>query len=441
MNIPQKLSTINSPLSAASNLVIFSHIPKTAGSTVNIIIDSNYKHIFNFYPRRNPPSTKLPDWINDFKNSMVALKDDTKPKLLRGHFGLGVHELLGVNNCTYITVLRDPVDRVISHYYFLEQVENFFENSSSDSALAKDNMTLEDFVYQRKSIITDNLQTRFISGLGWQRNQYKNVWREVHNKNFKVKYGDCTEEMLDCAKKNLKNYVIFGLQSRFSETLDLFKNVLRWKKVNFDTRRNVNKKKPKKEELDPDLIKFIQRENYLDIELYNYALEIFEEQLENLPYPIKVINSQTSWSYPSIPQKPNQELILTMKTKLQDVPKTQLEEADQLLEQGAYTKAINKYKEVIQANPEYVPALQKLANGYIQNNAEAQAMSVYERIIELNPKLDKPYAKLARLQVKKGDYNSAIPKFKKAISLKPDQPDWVFTDLGKALKKSKKSII
>ncbi|MDJ0650811.1 MAG: tetratricopeptide repeat protein [Xenococcaceae cyanobacterium MO_188.B19] len=437
MNITQKLATINNPLSAVENLVIFSHIPKTAGSTVNIVIDSNYEHIFNFYPRRNPSSTKLPDWINDFQEGMTALKDNPKAKLLRGHFGLGVHELLGVDNCIYITVLRDPVDRVISHYYFLDQVENFFDNS--DSALSKDNMTLEDFVYQRKSIITDNLQTRFVSGLGWQRNQYKNVWREVHNKNFKVEYGDCQEEMLACAKENLKNYVIFGLQSRFGESLDLFKNVLRWKNVDFDTKRNVNNKKPKRDELDPDLIKFIERENYLDIELHNYALEIFDEQLENLPYPIKVINSQTSWSYPSIPQQPNQQLTSTMKTQLQDVSKTQLQEADQLLEQGAYTEAINKYKEVIQANPEYIPALQKLANGYIQNKAEQQAMSVYERIIELNPKLDKPYAKLARLQAKKGDYTSAIATFKKAINLKSDQPDWVFTGLGDALKKSKKS--
>ena len=433
MNITQKLATINNPLSAVENLVIFSHIPKTAGSTVNIIIDSNYEHIFNFYPRRNPPSSKLPDWINDFQEAMVALKDDPKPKLLRGHFGLGVHELLGVDNCIYITVLRDPVDRVISHYYFLDQVENFFDNS--DSALSKDNMTLEDFVYQRKSIITDNLQTRFVSGLGWQRNQYKNVWREVHNKNFKVEYGDCTEEMLACAKENLKNHVIFGLQSRFSESLDLFKNVLRWKNVDFDTKRNVNKKKPKRDELDPDLIKFIERENYLDIELHKYALEIFDEQLEISPYPIKVINSQTSWSYPSIPQQPNQQLTSTMKTQLQDVSKTQLQEADQLLEQGAYSEAINKYKEVIQANPEHIPALQKLAKGYSQNNSEEQAIKVYERIIDLNPNRNKVYANLARLQAKQGNYVSAISNFKKAISFKYDQPDWVFIGLADALKK------
>ena len=182
MNLIKNLLPVKKqPSLASKNLVIFSHIPKTAGSTTNDIIDSNYNHIFDFYPKRNPESTQLKDWIKDFKQGVESLKKETTPKLLRGHFGMGVHELLGVDSCTYISILRDPIDRVISHYYFLEQIENLFENLAPSYDSSLENMTLEKFVYQTNNILVDNLQTRFISGLGWQQHQYKNVWQELYN--------------------------------------------------------------------------------------------------------------------------------------------------------------------------------------------------------------------------------------------------------------------
>lgn len=427
MSLTHERVTAKNPFGVANGLVIFAHIPKTAGSTINKIIDVNYEQIFNFYPRKNEPLSQLKDWIADFQAGMERLQQNPQPKLLRGHFGLGIHDLLGIDRCAYITLLRDPVERVISHYYFLEQVEKFFAPATTDSQTAE-KMTLEKFIYQRKDPIVNNLQTRFLSGIGWQKSYYKDLWKKVYKQNFKVGYGDCTEEMLSRAKYNLENYVVFGLQSRFNESLDLFKTVFGWQDVNFELKKNVNKQRPAREQIDPDLINFIQRENHLDTELHNYALEIFDRTVARLQVKPKIVDKQTIWFYPAIPQN---------KSNKGNNMNAFLDEADRLFESGHYPEAINKYKEIIKTNPEYIPALFKLALSYNKINESDREIAVYERILELKPNRDKALAKLARLQASQNDYDSAIANFKKAISLNQNQPDWVFISLGNALKRSK----
>ena len=131
-----------------------------------------------------------------------------------------------------------------------------------------------------------------------------------------------------------------------------------------------------------------------------------------------------------------------MSVKMEESYKTMLEAADNLLEAKNYSQAIVEYKKVIQANPEYIPALNKLARAYRESgaeNAEEQAISIYKHIVEINPKQEKTLTKLARLQAKHGDYQSAIAAFKKAIVLNPDQPDWVFTTLGSSIRKLKQA--
>lgn len=421
--ITEKPQAIAKSPKSSLGLIIFAHIPKTAGTTINSIIDANYQHSFDFYPSKKQPNSNIYDWIDNFHRGIKEVAD-SQPKMLRGHIGLGIHDLLGIQNCTYVTLLRDPVERVISHYYFLDQIEGFFDDSYLEENNIKEKMTLEKFVYERKDIIADNLQTRFISGLGWQKSYYKDLWNNTYRRNFRVKYGECTKEMLARAKSNLKNYVIFGLQNRFSETLELYKNALGWKDIDIQSKKNVNKKRPTKEQLDPNLVKFIQQENYLDMELYNYARETFDEQFKNIDSATAKINSNTTWSYPRCPKNRNHQN--------SEVP-TLLNEANQLSKAENYSAAIDKYKEVLTINPEYIPALFKLAISYLKHNSYERAIFAYERIVELNPQQDEAYARLAKTQATLGNTDLAIANFKKAINLNIHQPDWVFIQLGKML--------
>lgn len=435
------ISQIEKKSSLVSNdLVIFSHIPKTAGSTLNEIIEDNYQpdSIFNFYPQKQAKNTNAKNWADDFNNHRRSLNTASGLEILRGHFGFGIHEHLDIKTYTYITVLRNPVERVISNYYY-------FDRPSIDYKQIKEETTLASFVKEKRHKIIDNYQTRFLSGIGWQRGIYL---EDLYSRKYAVKYGECTEKMLENAKENLDKYVLFGLQDRFTDTLRLFKRVLKWKDIKTNKEKNVGFNKPKREAIDRSIIQIIEQENKFDRELYEYATKTFDRQIENLQLSPKIGYTKIYWSYPSFSQNDNQKqenrsqqmaVQLGNKTKLSDSSKQNISEGDKFFDAGEYARAIGKYKEVVQENPEYIAALNKLATSCIKMNAEDQAITVFKRIIEINPNNQVAHAKLARLLTKNGSIQEAVKEYKSAISLEADQPDWVFIGLGKALQQSKKA--
>jgi tetratricopeptide (TPR) repeat protein len=431
----------------SQELIIFAHIPKTAGTSINETLEQNYSQIFNLYTKKNPNLTTVKDWIDNFNQSVVEsiAKNDFQTKVLRGHIGLGIHEFLKYQSCTYITVLRHPVDRVVSHYYF-------FSRPESSSKLIKDDMSLEDFILQRKYTIVDNLQTRFLSGLGWQKTT---VGKDLYDKKFSLKYGNCHDDMLSCAKNNLASHILFGLQDRFDESLELFKNVLGWKNIALDTQKNVNVKRPKKQ-LDPELAKLIEAENKWDLELYNYARDLFDKQIVNLQDKPKIVYANTSWSYPSIsnskvskrsletskpltkPQDLSERRLSSMPVELPAATQAQMTEAEQLFKEGKYAEAASKYELIVQQNSEYVPALSRLAKSYDKMGVADRSIALYQKILALKPNKAKTQAKMAKLMAKQGNADGAIEAYKKAIALNAEQPDWVYKGLASLMKKSKK---
>src|SRR5919108_6323105 len=92
--------------------LIFLHIPKTAGTTLNRIIEWQYSP-FAIY-------TMDPYRIRATAERFKRLPETRRRRLrvVRGHMLYGIHEFLP-QGATYITMLRDPVARVLSSYYFI----------------------------------------------------------------------------------------------------------------------------------------------------------------------------------------------------------------------------------------------------------------------------------------------------------------------------------
>ena len=257
--------------------IIFVHIPKAAGSTLNKIIERQYepKAIF---------STKMAlgvqESIAEFKKLPEARKREIK--VIHGHMDFGLHEYFP-QTCTYITIIRDPVDRIISHYYFVLRTPQHYLYQKVTS---KD-MSLKDYVTSRISTELDNGQTRVLSGVE------------------SIGFGQCSTEMLESAKKNIReHFAVVGLTERFDETLMLLKRAFGWKN-HFYVKANVTKNRPIKENFSKETLNLIEKYNELDIELYKYVEQMFEEIINQSGYlyalelkQFKLLNEIYSKTYP-----------------------------------------------------------------------------------------------------------------------------------------------
>jgi hypothetical protein len=223
--------------------LIFLHIPKTAGTTLNRIIESQYSPfaIFTMDPYR----------IRATPERLKRLPEDRRRRLrvVRGHMLYGIHEFLP-QGATYMTMLRDPVARVLSAYYFiLRRPLNPLHRR-----VKKEGLGVEDCL--RLFPERHNLQCRLISGL---RNVATN-----------------DERLLDVAKENLtKSFSVVGICERFEESLMLTAKAFGWE-VPFYENKKVSKRRS---EVEPRLANLIREHDRLDSELYEFGKKLFEEEL------------------------------------------------------------------------------------------------------------------------------------------------------------------
>ncbi|MBL1209301.1 sulfotransferase family 2 domain-containing protein [Geminocystis sp. GBBB08] len=254
---PNKYKSLNQK---EKPVIIFTHIEKTAGTTLHSIINHNYnqEQIFTILHRESFSQT-----IESIKSQL----SEKKIKIIKGHIAFGLHDYLD-QEASYITMLRNPIKRVISAYYFRQNVP---ENTS---------MTLQEFCLTRGS----NHMTTWLSGLDilYQiklgHRELKKA-KEVHSFLLTDYYNQESLKLLDKAKANLRDYFqVIGITEKFDESLLLFKHFLGWQNIYYYRQRVANNKPPDST-FSPEVIKFIRDHNQLDIKLYEYALELFEKQI------------------------------------------------------------------------------------------------------------------------------------------------------------------
>ncbi len=224
--------------------LIFIHIPKTAGSTLNKIIKSQFpnKSIFKIDASKEEKS------IEELKK--LNKKDRNKIRCVMGHMNFGIHKHLP-RPSEYITVLRNPVDRIISLYYFILRKQDH----PLHERLVATNMSLEDFVNDESIAFNiQNVQARMLSG------------KKVE-----------TVTQLNLAQKNLKkHFVAVGITERFDDSLVLFSEKLGWE-VNEYKSINVTQNRPQRSEIPQHIVQLIEAKNAFDMELYEFADRLLVE--------------------------------------------------------------------------------------------------------------------------------------------------------------------
>lgn len=242
-------STLNPPADtqapAAGEAVIFLHVPKTAGTTLNRLIEWEYPvlQMYSVDPVLFTWSSKHLHHLSPRRLRSI--------RMFKGHMLFGLHKILP-QPASYITVLREPVDRVLSAFYFMRT----YKLHPLYWKLRRENWTLEDFVHRSPRT---NVQCKIIAGAEYEE--------------------PCTEEICAIAMANIdRHFSVVGLSERFEESLALMKLRYGWKLATYSS-FNVTRTRPKKRDLPSSTLDLIMEKNSYDMALYAYAAKRFEEEI------------------------------------------------------------------------------------------------------------------------------------------------------------------
>lgn len=216
----------------SNSLVIFIHIPKTGGTTLTNLILREYPNHF-FYDVNKYDI--YPKGVSPFKIEI------SKADCLWGHFLFGAHAYISQRPFTYITMMRDPIEQVLSYFFSTLRNPQHPEYNKFLNIDFKDYIDSEEFFTS-----TSNIQTRYISG------------------NF-------VNPDLSLAKENINKYFsVVGLTEFFDDSVLLMKNKLYWGDIKYQ-KENVNTKRPLQSDFPKEIIDKIREKNLLDLELYQYV--------------------------------------------------------------------------------------------------------------------------------------------------------------------------
>lgn len=228
-------------MSDKAELKVFIHIPKTSGSTVCAAL------------RRKFDKSEQISWYGreKFRSGLPALAKEitSDTNFVAGHFAYGIDAFVS-RTVEYFTILRHPVDRVISSYEFTRRRDLA---TTDMPEVVGDAKRFDIMTFMEKYPQQYNTQTHMLCGGALN---------------------------LELARENLQN-CFFGVQD-FTDAY----TVLALKKMGFQPRipkaKNINIHKKK---YNDDVIAAIRAHCEMDLALYEFAYRHFLQLLESR-YPV-----------------------------------------------------------------------------------------------------------------------------------------------------------
>jgi hypothetical protein len=235
--------------------IFFLHIPKCAGTTlVEEILKKRFssREMLIFYELNTEDLVERLKGMSDRKLRRI--------RCIAGHFAFGIHEYYQIRPSAYITILRNPVDRVISHYKDVVRRPSHYLHDQ----VTRRKLSLKEYMESGLSLELNNGQTRILAGIG-----------------VGTRYGVSSPELLDLAKKHLDMCEIVGISEDFPSLLGRLEAQWGWHIPHYAD-RNVSEDRIKDYEIDNETLQVIEGYNDQDMELYRYAVALIERRGRDL---------------------------------------------------------------------------------------------------------------------------------------------------------------
>ncbi|QPC80656.1 sulfotransferase family 2 domain-containing protein [Phototrophicus methaneseepsis] len=262
-----------------NDVLIFTHIPKTAGTSLAAMLDRQFlpeerlelryfqhPHLFDEIQAESEHRLISTD---EYKQAVKTGEDvDNKfgaYKFIRGHTPY-YPPPFKTHRAVYVTILRDPKKRAYSDY---KHIATYNDNPKHEVVKA---MSYEEFLME------DDLQ------------------KDTRNPltSFILNKSPKTEADFEQACRNLESMAWFGIVEHFDASMLLLHYVFSWP-YNFESwHLNRARMQSPQPELSAKALKRLEALNHYDIKLYNYAVNLFHQRVQHMATELFAENKDLS---------------------------------------------------------------------------------------------------------------------------------------------------
>ncbi len=262
------------------DVLYFLHIAKTAGTTITDYLDQQFDQK-DILPAKR--------WEEAFdllkpKDMKYGANPFAKYKLIRGHFGYGIHHQIG-KKPDYVTMLRDPVEHTISSFNHLK---NDYKTNPNfhHKIIAKEDTLATVMDDPKKARFYNNQQIRYLHQdldmLKYAREQWGLRPKGKTTRNLKIPRDRPSKKDIPVVKKRLDKFKFVGVVELMPESLLVLADTFGWKPIRDDKKLMVIKGRPKTESIDKKVIDQIKEIRALDYPIYNYAQDLLLKNYSEL---------------------------------------------------------------------------------------------------------------------------------------------------------------
>ena len=242
----------------------FVHIPKTAGTSIRVLVEGLYS-----------AEDRCDSWIGQDILKVLPWKL-RQYKFIAGHYNLSYLKWLSLgNNRTVITFLREPIQRTVSHYFYLRDYKDSVLQALAES------ITIDQFIRKPEGVYElANLQTRYL-GSDDLDDEFSIIRTDICP-DFAERFvsGPWIDLTYERAVKNLEKCYVLGIVERMPHSLLLLASKLGLSPEVELTNQNTKNNQVKK--IEPQTLECLVNINKYDIMLYAAANSILTEKLRNI---------------------------------------------------------------------------------------------------------------------------------------------------------------
>ncbi len=234
-------------------VVVFLHIPKNAGTTVNSLLMSNYNWYRIYIPTviGRTADNGLPKTIHCADKDIVSIRNVIAQKgkqldCVGGHVPFGIHVYLN-KPCKYFTFLREPLNRSFSQYNYA-----IGKNTPLSSILERYDFNLSRIIEEKAAYQFMNDQTRMITG---------------------STKADIGPDELAQAKEIIRQHFAFvGTVESFDNDVKRLMGLFNWRYSSYQ-KENAGTYSKIENAMDQKTIKLMKEANEYDSKLYTWVLD------------------------------------------------------------------------------------------------------------------------------------------------------------------------